>query len=261
MVSIDDPSSAYGLAAVASADLDEPGGDGAAATRARLVAHLRSMPVFARLSPADLAPLAVASVELCFPAGAVVLAKGDPAEHVALVVSGRVILYLDRGRESGAIARVVGPGEMFGETGLDGARASPVTAEAAERSVVILVPTQALRRLLEQRVDLLLAMLGQMSLRLRALVRQVSDLKMKTAAQRLGSYLAEHAPGRAGPARLRLPYEKKLLAGELGMQPETLSRALTKLRAAGVRWDREDDVFVVDDIAALRDYCDADDDA
>lgn len=231
----------------------------AASSQPRLLDHLRAMPVFARLTPAELAPLAAQAVEICYPAHGLILAKGEPAEHVLLVLAGHVVLYLDRERDPASVARIVGPGEMFGETCLHCGGMNVVSAEAAEPSTLLLLPNAALRTLLEQRFDVLLMMLGQMSVQLRGLVRQVSDLKMKTAAQRLASYLADHATRRDGPVRIRLPYEKKLLARELGMQPETLSRALMKLRAVGVRWERQLDLFLVADIAVLRAYCDADD--
>lgn len=212
--------------------------------------------MFARLTPAELGPLAAQAVEVCYPPHGLVLEKDDPAQYAILVLTGHVVLYLDRERDPASIARIVGPGEMFGETCLYCDGTNPVSAEAAERSILILIPNTALRALIEQRFDVLLMMLGQMSIRLRGLIRQVSDLKMKTTVQRVGSYLANHTKSRAGPVKVRLPYEKKLLARELGMQPETLSRALMKLQTVGVRWERRQDAFLIADIAALRAYCD-----
>ena len=52
---------------------------------------------------------------------------------------------------------------------------------------------------------------------------------------------------------MRLPYDKRLLAGRLGMKPESLSRALGKLREIGVN-DREGTI-TISDISELRAFC------
>jgi CRP/FNR family transcriptional activator FtrB len=93
-----------------------------------------------------------------------------------------------------------------------------------------------------------------MSFRLRGLVRQITDLKMKTAAQRLAVHLAGLAEAESGPAEIRLPYGKKLLASQLGMQPETLSRAFLKLQALGVRCVVSENFLRIRDMAVLREF-------
>jgi hypothetical protein len=44
---------------------------------------------------------------------------------------------------------------------------------------------------------------------------------------------------REGGCTIELPYEKALIASRLGMKPESLSRAIGKLRPLGVTVDRE----------------------
>jgi CRP/FNR family transcriptional activator FtrB len=58
------------------------------------------------------------------------------------------------------------------------------------------------------------------------------QLKLRTTVDRLGSYLLALADGSDGQAVL--PYEKKLVAANLGMSPESLSRAFAQLRSLGV---------------------------
>ena len=51
---------------------------------------------------------------------------------------------------------------------------------------------------------------------------------------------------------VNLPYEKALIAKRLGMTPESLSRALFKLRPLGVSVNQEN--VSIADVAALRRY-------
>ena len=85
------------------------------------------------------------------------------------------------------------------------------------------------------RPDAALAMMRAMSTELGAMTRQVVDLKVRIAAQRLGSYLLDMVgePG-AQQADFRLPVNKGLLASWLGCRAENLSRAFVALRAYGV---------------------------
>jgi CRP-like cAMP-binding protein len=69
---------------------------------------------------------------------------------------------------------------------------------------------------------------------LHSLVAQVEELKARTGAQRVAAFLLELAPCKSGACEVTLPYEKTLIAGRLGLQPESLSRAFAKLKAYGV---------------------------
>ena len=51
---------------------------------------------------------------------------------------------------------------------------------------------------------------------------------------------------------MTLPYDKVLIAGRLGMKPESLSRAFAKLREQGVTVKQN--IAVIDDLESLRDY-------
>jgi hypothetical protein len=68
--------------------------------------------------------------------------------------------------------------------------------------------------------------------------------------QRVADFLISLASSVEGPCRIALPYDKSLIAGQLGLKPESLSRVFAKLRSVGVDV-RVSDV-VVNDISTLR---------
>jgi CRP/FNR family transcriptional activator FtrB len=101
-------------------------------------------------------------------------------------------------------------------------------------------------------------MLQGLSFDLNAVTRHVIDLKLRTAAQRLGCYLlrlAQHVPG--NQAEFRLPIPKRLLAGQIGCRQESLSRAFGLLRVMGV--ETRGGRIILHDIDMLRRYAAPDD--
>lgn len=232
----------------------EPGPDMDSRSREVLDA-LRLAPFLGQVATEDLARLAEHAGRISARAGEILFHQGDRSDSFYIVLSGHIVLFLDDAGDPSKIARIAGRGESFGESCVCCEAGRPVTAQAFGRAELITVPGAELRALLATSPKLALGMIGEVSMRLRGLVRQVMDLKMKSAAQRLGGYLLELAAAKEGPATIRLPFEKKLLASQLGMQPETLSRALLRVQSLGVRYNRARDAFSVQDLGILRAFC------
>ena len=70
------------------------------------------------------------------------------------------------------------------------------------------------------------------------------------APQRVAHYLLTHCATDGGPASIRLPFQKSLLAGKLGLAPEALSRAFSTLRRAGVTVRGR--TIQINDVSALK---------
>ena len=61
------------------------------------------------------------------------------------------------------------------------------------------------------------------------------------------------ASEKEGSVTIDLPYDKSLVAARLGMKPESLSRALAKLRLYGVTTNGHK--IELSDIVKLREFC------
>jgi len=96
-------------------------------------------------------------------------------------------------------------------------------------------------------------MLTSLSRRQRQLIDHVLDLKVHTPGQRLASVLLTLTTAEAGTAAIRLPMTKAALASQLGITPESMSRALSRLGQFGVACHGPD--ITIADIARLRRYC------
>ena len=104
--------------------------------------------------------------------------------------------------------------------------------------------------------ELALALVASTFRHLHELVGQVEYLKAKTGAQRVGEFLLELCTAESGPCVVQLPYDKVLIAGRLGMKPESLSRVFVKLRSFGVSIER--DKAKIANVGILRNFCNAD---
>ena len=217
--------------------------------------RLRRLPFFAPLQSEDLSLLASHARREKVPARTTLCRRGEPADALIIVESGHVLLFVDRPGDPSGIVRIVAPNETFGECSLLPHVGSPVTAETFDPAELILIPTAPLRAVVEGRFDVMLAMLGHVSVRLRHLLGQVTSLKTRTTTERLAAHLASLTTVTEGAAEVSLRYGKNLLARELGMQPETFSRAMMKLQSVGVHYRRVREAFFVEDIAALRSFC------
>lgn len=190
--------------------------------------------------------------------GDLVFRQGDPADRFFVVVSGRVLLFME-GEQQGEVkdrqlAEFGGAGDILALGALASCGTYPLTAEAAERSNLLAITRDGFDQLLRERRDLILPVLDLMSHRLRNLLRRVSDLKMRTAAERLAAHLLALHEHDVGSADVCLPCSKELLAQELGMRPETLSRALCRLRALGILTEGSGAGYRIHNLAALRHY-------
>lgn len=220
-----------------------------------LLEKLRLSAFLAQLPNADLKALAVSATIERHANGAVLFRQGDAAEVFYVIGAGHVALSVGDPADLD-VAHLAGSGDTIGEACICGDAVHPMSARLFGDGELIAIPGAKLRNLLSQRFEIILAMLGEMSFRLRRQVRQIMDLKMKNAAQRLAGYLAGLTDATSGQAIVTLAYEKRLLASHLGMQPETLSRALMKLQATGVRHHNSMSCFVIRDIALLRAFAD-----
>jgi CRP-like cAMP-binding protein len=144
-------------------------------------------------------------------------------------------------------------GQSFAEAAAFVGGRYPASGEAVTDGRLLKVQSGHLLKLIRDTPDIGLAMLASTSMHLQMLVQQIEQLKAHTGAQRVAEFLVS-LTGDEQASRISLPYDKVLIAGRLGMQPESLSRAFAKLKPLGVRI--EQNTAFIDDVDRLRSYAD-----
>ncbi len=157
----------------------------------------------------------------------------EDADRFYIVVSGWVKLFRETIDGAQAVVDILPAGHVFGETSIFQEDTYPYSAEAAEPSVLLSLPLSMLKAEIEDNPKLARDMLSAMAHYRKQQDQELEHRTLQNASQRIGCFLLRLANQNAdGAVTIHLPYDKTLVASRLGMQPETFSRALAKLRDA-----------------------------
>jgi CRP-like cAMP-binding protein len=179
-----------------------------------------------------------------------IVRQGDPATAFFIVIDGWVKLYRNTAAGDETVIDIMTKGESFAEAVAFTGNRYLATAEAVTEARVGRIPADHIVRCIRQSPDIALAMIASISQHMHHLVQQVEQLKAQSGVQRVAEFLASLSSAEQGHCALVLPYDKVLIAGRLGLTPESLSRAFARLRAIGVVVDAS--CVVVRDVAKLR---------
>jgi CRP/FNR family transcriptional activator FtrB len=216
-------------------------------------AMLRVVPGFEELASQVLAQVAAVGDIAEVPQGEILFREGATPESLYVLLEGRVSLTGTAADASSAVIDILGPRSSFVLANVLTGEPYQMGAEVVTNSTVIRIPVISIRTMVSGQPAAAMAMMRAMSAELGAMTRQVVDLKVRIAAQRLGAYLMTLVDDpTASRAEFRLPVNKGLLASWLGCRAENLSRAFVALRAYGV--ETHGSRVLLHDIAQLRTY-------
>lgn len=196
------------------------------------------------------------AVTSSFARGETVFLQGETAQVIHIVLEGWVKLYRVSANGNEAVVNIFTRGQSFGEAVAFRLKPYPVSAEAVTDCRLLQISARTFTSILHQEPEVAVSVLAATFHHLHELVGQLEQIKAQTGAQRVAAFLIGLCDARSGACVVRLPYDKALIAGHLGMKPESLSRAFSKLKGAGVRVSRHH--ASIEDIATLKDYAEQD---
>ena len=205
---------------------------------------VRGVSVFAALTSEALLRLLEQATLVRAPPFHLLFEHEQNAEHLVVVAEGTVGLMAAVGPCDSCLIELVTTGQVIGEAGLFDTGRHPLAAQTITEARLILIPAAALLTCLEACPGMRRQMLAFLSARLRVLVRQLAQLKLMTATQRLGGFVLGLTKHQAGPQTIRLACERRVVADMLGMTPECLSRSLRQLRELGVHSQGKRDIVI-----------------
>lgn len=207
-------------------------------------------PLLTAASPETRAHLLGAAMALAVPRGAPILAQEAEADRLFLLLQGSVGLSTAEDGGAATMVEILSPGEAFPVSAVLLRTAHPVAAVALAPCRLLAMPAEEVREAAAKDSGLMRAALEQMTRQWRLLVDQVVDLKTRDATQRAARFLARRLGAPRGA--VEIPEPRGAIAARLGMTPESLSRALHGLEAAGLLRLHGRRVDVPDRAALLR---------
>jgi CRP-like cAMP-binding protein len=216
---------------------------------------LKALPFFSGLTAKDLSSLnEVADLARVGP-HEVLFRQGDRLQELTILTAGFVADTVDESPGE-AFTEVHSPVALIGfASALLGVPTS-AGAKTISSSRLIIIPGTPMRRMIQSRPQLGLALLEHSLDTGQRLSKELTQIKLRSAAQRLAKFLLGLvADPETTPARFVLPFEKQFLAAKIGCSQENLSRAFATLRRVGVETERS--FVVVGDIVALKAFADA----
>ena len=151
--------------------------------------------------------------------------EGEPADYLYKVLSGTVRTYkvLNDGR------RQIGAFYMAGDIfGLESGAEHAFSAEAISHAKILVIKRSAVTALAARDPSAAQQLFVMMALEL-ARVQDHITLLIKTAQERVASFLLEMTDRAQAPDEVELPMSRQDIADYLGLTIETVSRTLTQL--------------------------------
>ena len=188
---------------------------------------LLRVPLFSSLNRNWCEILASSAQVYCLLKNQFLYRRGDAATGVYLVAVGQIKASIPIARSRhGKVIEMFGAGDSFGETLMLLNHRHIVDAQALDDSVIIWLDKHDIEKILSLEAEFALKLLKNVSLRFETLLHDIETVSTHSASERVADYLLKQP--RQG-TQTQLKFSKCLIASRLGLQAESLSRALQRL--------------------------------
>jgi len=195
--------------------------------------RVRTLQLFSGMSDSQFSDLTQGAYFQTFPAGLTLLYEGDPVDFLYILMDGAVELQGTWNDKESTLA-ILRPVSTFILAAVVLEANALMSARTLEKSQILMIPAEALRRIMAEDAAFSIAVAREVSGCYRGLVRSIKNQKLRNGAERLANYILTQQVRQGNPEVIVLPHEKRTLASLLGMTAENLSRAFAQLADYGI---------------------------
>ncbi len=162
--------------------------------------------------------------------------QGQAAEDFFLLVNGKIKLAFLSLEGNEKVVDVINPGHSFGEAVMFfGKQKYPLNASALEKSGVLRINAENYLSVLKTSPKSCFRVMGKLSQRLHWATAEINNLSLHDSKYRLIKFLLNNTSKKTSKlANVQLLIPKHILASQLSIKPETLSRMFKDLSEQGL---------------------------
>jgi CRP/FNR family cyclic AMP-dependent transcriptional regulator len=194
---------------------------------------LRNVPMFSLLPADQLLLLTAVLIRKPYPKNSTVIAAGDPADALYIVISGRLKVMMGdkEGRE--IILAFLTQGEVFGEMGLIDQAPRSATVVAVESCELLAITRADFTKCLQKNFDLTMNVIRGLVKRLREADKKIGSLALMDVCGRVARLLLEMAETVDGQKVVTKKLPKKQIAKMIGATREMVTRVMKEMETSG----------------------------
>jgi CRP-like cAMP-binding protein len=202
------------------------------------VEFLKYVPIFSELDESALERIAKTGIQKNYKRDSVILFEHEAGSALFIIISGKVKVsrFSDDGKE--VIISILGESDIFGEMSLLDGQARSAHVTAMENSNIFIFKREDFLDLLRSNPEVAIALLQELTRRLRAADIKIKSLSLKDAEGKVATVLLQLADeiGRIKQGTVeieKLPFQHDL-ANLAGTSRETISRTLHSFAKKGL---------------------------
>ncbi|MEH6907935.1 Crp/Fnr family transcriptional regulator [Neobacillus drentensis] len=209
------------------------------------------VPIFNHLEEKQMNEIMKTTNSVSYKRGEIIYQAGDKSDALYIVNKGKIRIYrlAESGKEQ--LVRILNPGDFTGELALFNEALHESFAEAMEETQVCMINRSDLQEFLLKYPSISLKILAEFSNRLEQSEKQTTRFATEKVDTRIALFLVECLPNGGQPQEVKLPMSRKDLASYLGTTPETISRRLADLEAAGLIKQKPHKIIEILDLDGL----------
>jgi CRP-like cAMP-binding protein len=216
---------------------------------------LKKINFFDDVSNAFLENLLSKASVLHYKKNTIIFLREEEAKNFYFVKRGWVKLFKETLDGTEAVIDVVSSNTIFGEQAIFSDMQYTYSAEVVDDAEIYSIPLSFLKNEIDSNIKFAHSFIKNMAKVQRIKELEIEHKSIQNVPQRIGCFILRLCKeGQQTNVTINLPYDKNLLAARLGIQPETFSRGLSKLREESGVEIKGSSVFIKN-INQLTGYC------
>jgi len=202
--------------------------------RAHELLQLKSLPLFAEMTPQSLESLLDAALLQQFPTGVTLIREGEHADFLHVLVDGLVEIYTEQSGGEWGIS-LVNPVSTFILAAVVSDQPYLNSARTLADSRVLLIPVRRVREAFDQDVAFARIVARELALAYRGAIKKLKGYMARSSVERLANWILTESRRDGTRETVVIPFDRGTLASHIGTTRENLSRNLALLTEHGVR--------------------------